>query len=235
RGWKLIANENDESMPLLAANDRVAIVDTRLEPFEFLLNFVIAVAQLAQSSMMFVHAGAVSINGRGTLLIGASGRGKSTTTAALASRGHALLGDETVGLRPETTELWSFRRTLRLRPGPRPHVVADRLTTVAHGTRLDAFGNECVWIKPGELFPGPQPPVSLPLTDVFFLRSFAERASIEPFTPTLEHVGELRGLPMSLSAVASWPSTSAHRLMRFVRLLEVFKHCRCYFVDLGTP
>jgi len=58
---------------------------------------------------------------------------------------------------------------------------------------------------------------------------------VQPFVPTLEHVDELRGLPMSLSHVASWPSTDAHRLMRFVRLLEVFKHCRCYFVDLGTP
>jgi hypothetical protein len=219
--------------PLLTADHTTAVVDTRDEPAELLLNFVIGVAQIAQPSMIFLHAGGVSVDGRGTLLIGRSGQGKSTTTATLASRGHALLGDETVGLRPDTRELHAFHRTIKLRPGPRGQVVDDRLDVVPHSIGPDAAGTMCTWVRPTDLFPNTAR--TAPLRDVFFLRSFSDRAGVERFTPTLDHLEELQALTMSLSSVISWPASAAHRLMRFVRILEVFNQCRCWFVDLGTP
>ena len=229
-----IVNER-AGTPLVTADHTTAIVDTHDEPAELLLNFVVGVAQVAQPSMLFVHAGGVSVDGRGTLIIGRSGQGKSTTTSTLASRGHALLGDETVGLRPDTREVHAFRRTIKLRPGPRGEVVSDRLHAAPHVMRPDAAGTICAFVRPTALFPDEAVSLTTPLTDVFFLRSFSDRASVERFVPTLAHLDELQALTMSLSSVISWPPSPAHRLVRYVRIIELFKQCRCWFVDLGTP
>jgi hypothetical protein len=45
-----------------------------------------------------LHGGAVAMGGRAFAFVGASGAGKSTTTAALAARGHPLIADDTVAL-----------------------------------------------------------------------------------------------------------------------------------------
>jgi hypothetical protein len=234
-GWRVIANEQDENAPLLKANDREAVIDLRQEPDEFVLNFIVAVAQLAQESVLFVHGGGIVIGGRGTLVVGRSGTGKSTTTAAVACRGHALLGDETVGIDTETREILAFRRTIKIRPGVRPREIVDRLGRMQHDTRFDANGLECAWVRGDELFPGVDVPWSAPLSAVFFLRSFSDRAAAEPFVPTLQHLHDLQAMTMSLSAVATWPLSPAHRLIRFVRAIDVFTKSRCYFLDLGTP
>jgi len=232
--WRLIANERDEETPLLMASSNTVLIDVRVAPYEFVINFLVGIAQLAQPDVLFLHGGAVSIDGRGTLIVGRSGRGKSTTTAALASRGHALLGDETIGIHADRIELRPFRRTMKLRPGPRAAAMAERLEIATRAHRIDAAGVECDWVRPSALFPTPAP-ASVPLTDVFFLRDFREQAATERFTPSLEHVEELQALPMTLSAIVSWPSSPAHRLMRFMRVIDVFKKCRCRFLDLGTP
>jgi hypothetical protein len=234
-GWRLLGNDGDAEAPLLAADTHRAVLDVRLGPDEFLLNYVVGVAQLAQPSVIFLHAGGVSIDGRGTLLLGRSGQGKSTTTVALASRGHVLLGDETVGMRAASGELLPFRRTLRLRPGPRPQVVTARLGAVPHEMRLDAYGTPCDWVQSSRLFPGDPPPRTTPLSGVFFLRDFRDHAAVESFVPSLAHLEELRALTMSLSTIVSWPLAPAHRLMRFLRVIDVFAKSSCYFLDLGTP
>lgn len=234
-GWKFIANGLDDDSALLAGNDAIVVLDTRLEPPEFLTNFIIGVAQIVQSSLMFIHAGGVSVGGHGVLLIGQSGRGKSTTSVAVASRGHALLGDETVGVRPETRELFAFRRTVKLRPGVRPERVVERLEEVDYGLRLDAQGLECAWVRPSDLFPGSSAPTSVPIDAVFFLHAFADQPSAERFVPKLADIEELHALTGSLSAIVSWPSTAAHRLIRFVRLIDLFERTPCYFLTLGTP
>ena len=234
-GWRLLGNRSDGSAPLLAASERCVLIDVLLEPPEFLLNLIVGVVQLLQPAIVFVHGGAVTIGGRGVLLTGRSGAGKSTTTAALAARGHPLLGDETVGLKADPPRLFAFRRTMKLRPGPRPRLVEERLPNVRQGWRIDANGVTCAWVRPSDLFPGaPAEPVA-PLTDVFFLRGFASRPRIEPFAPSLDDLDELRGLTMSLSAVVSWTLSPSRRLMRFAQLTELFSHCRCYHVDLGPP
>jgi hypothetical protein len=233
-GWKCIADSRDRRAPLLLADAAVALVDVRVAPPEFLVNFVVGIAQLTQPSIAFVHAGSVRIDERGTLLVGGSGKGKSTTTAALASRGNALLGDETVGLRAEPREIIAFRRTLKLRPGPSATAVSERLKSVQHSMRMDAHGVACAWVRPATLFPGATPS-SAPLDDVFFLRRFSSHAAVTPFVPTLDNLEEIQALTMTLSAIASWPFSAAHRLIRFARVIDLFAKCRCYLLDLGTP
>lgn len=48
-----------------------------------------------------LHASAVAIDGAAVALVGPAGAGKSTTAAALAARGHPLVGDDVLGLRVE--------------------------------------------------------------------------------------------------------------------------------------
>ena len=234
-GWRLIANALDESAPLLAAGENFALLDVRVQPPELLLNLVVGLAQLVQQSVIFIHAGGVSINGQGTLLIGRSGRGKSTTSVALASRGHGLLGDETVGIRADSCEIVAFRRTLKLRPGPGTRAIAERLSAVPHTLRSDANGVMCAWVGAGALFPGSTPVLSAPLRNAFFLRDFRAQPVIESFIPDLARLEELRALTMSLSAVVSWPVSPARRLMRFAQVIDLLARCRCHFLDLGSP
>ena len=51
---------------------------------------------------IFFHAATIDLGGRGLMIIGSKGMGKSTTALALASRGHVLLGDETACYVPAT-------------------------------------------------------------------------------------------------------------------------------------
>lgn len=48
-----------------------------------------------------LHASAVAMDGVAVALVGAAGTGKSTTAAALAERGHALVADDVLALRTE--------------------------------------------------------------------------------------------------------------------------------------
>ena len=70
---------------------------------------------------------------------------------------------------------------------------------------------------------------------VFFLRSFRAEAKAEAFTPILSDLPELQCLTQSLSAVTSWPSDAAARLIRYARVVECLRGVRCFHLDLGTP
>lgn len=60
------------------------------------------------------HAGAVEVDGRVVLVLGRSGAGKSSLTAALVQRGGAYLTDELVALRSDTLRVDSYPRPLDL-------------------------------------------------------------------------------------------------------------------------
>jgi hypothetical protein len=229
-GWALIGGP-----PMFAASGSRAIVDLSEQPEEFAVNLLVGMAQRARSDMAFLHAGGLAIDGRGVMICGRSGSGKSTTTNSVAALGHALLGDETVGLDMLTSALWSFRRTLKLRPGPLPPALARRLRDVPQVVRIDAQGLGCTWVRASELFATPAPAEGVPIDSVFFLRAFRERPAAERFTPDLNDIAELQSLTQSLSAVASWPSGAAARLIRYTRLITLLGKARCYHLDLGSP
>jgi hypothetical protein len=64
----------------------------------YLLGPVMALV-LRMRGVPALHAGAVAMDGRAVALVGPAGAGKSTTTAALARRGHAVLADDVLALR----------------------------------------------------------------------------------------------------------------------------------------
>ncbi len=65
-----------------------------------LLGPVLAVL-LRQRGHLLLHASAVAVAGEAVLFLGSSGRGKSTTAAALRARGHGLVTDDVAVLRAE--------------------------------------------------------------------------------------------------------------------------------------
>lgn len=67
-----------------------------------LLGPVLAVL-LRQRGHLLLHASAVAVAGEAILFLGSSGRGKSTTAAALRARGHGLVTDDVAVIRAEET------------------------------------------------------------------------------------------------------------------------------------
>lgn len=60
-----------------------------------------------------VHAAAVEVDGRGVLLVGASGAGKSTTAVACAMAGSGLIGDDRCIIDPVTMSVHSWYGTVK--------------------------------------------------------------------------------------------------------------------------
>ena len=95
-----------------------------------------------RSDAIFFHASALGIFGEGTIFVGPAGGGKSTTSMALAARGHNFLSDEIAAYLPERGELIPFRRPVGIKRGPRSSAVERGLR--ARGCRADRAG----WICP---------------------------------------------------------------------------------------
>ncbi len=68
----------------------------------FVLGPVLAVL-LRQRGHLLLHASAVAVDGGAVLFLGNSGMGKSTTAAALHTRGHRLVNDDVAVLRAEVS------------------------------------------------------------------------------------------------------------------------------------
>jgi hypothetical protein len=77
---------------------------------------IASVLAQVQSHVLF-HAGAVSAQGQGILLVGDSGQGKTTLVLALLRRGFRFLSDDVGAIARATGQLVPFPRSLLLRPG----------------------------------------------------------------------------------------------------------------------
>jgi len=90
---------------------------------------------------LLIHAAAVAFDGRGFLLPGPSGTGKSTLAAWLDDQGFACLSDEIIGVSLSGTRLLAFPRPICLEPDA--HVVLRDLLERARsdGRLLEAEGS----------------------------------------------------------------------------------------------
>lgn len=74
--------------------------------------------QLLRKDLFFIHAAALSVNGRCVLISGASGSGKSTLAWSLCRAGFAYLSDELAPIEPERLHVEPYPHALCLKTEP---------------------------------------------------------------------------------------------------------------------
>ncbi|HET7294384.1 MAG TPA: hypothetical protein VFM88_18310 [Vicinamibacteria bacterium] len=164
----------------------------------------------ARRDALFFHAASVGVRGRGVLVVGPKGAGKSTLALALASRGHDLLGDEQACYVPARGELIPFRRPVGVKPGPRARAVDEALRAIDRIPERDGM----MRVELPDLLRGPGP-APVPLRAVLFLRGFAPRARFERLSPGREELARLQ--PVGACLVNA-PATE--RVFAMARLLS---------------
>jgi energy-coupling factor transporter ATP-binding protein EcfA2 len=179
---------------------------------------------MIQRDVLFFHAASLAIGGKGVLIFGPKGAGKTTISLALAGRDHSFLGDEYAAVSASDFELLPFRRTASIREGPRTEQVDEYLA--AHDCQVEnnldgtTRRRACV----GEIFPGATPRSAF-LTHAFFLSGFASRPGLRRFQPGIESLHLLAPLLCTV-----WGVPASVRALSFLRLLS---RARCYQLEAG--
>lgn len=158
---------------------------------------------------IFFHAASLGLKGRGILLVGPKGTGKSTTALALVSRGHDFLGDETACVVPSSGEILPFRRPVGIKPGPRAKEVHAALARAGRDPEKEGV----VRIEIDSLLPV-RPPVPARLAAVVFLGGFSPEPRLARIDPGRKELALLQ--PIVSSLVNAPPS---RRVFEMVRLL----------------
>lgn len=172
----------------------------------------------ARTDAIFFHASSVDIGGRGILLVGPKGRGKSTTALALAARGHPLLGDDTACYLPETRELLPCRRAVGIRPGPRARAVSQALALAGRDAAKEP--SQTLRIDVGELLDTPDP-APVPLAAVVFLEGFGDEPRLARVRPTRDEVAKLQ--PWVASLVNASPARRVFEMTQLLGAVEVYR------------
>lgn len=176
-----------------------------------------------RSDAVFFHAAALGICGQGTIFVGPAGAGKSTTSLALAARGHNFLSDELAGFVPERGALIPFRRPVGIRMGPRASAVSRGLTPDALAQiGRDGFAR----IDIDAIFPV-EGPRMIALRRIVFLRGFAGRPTLQRIVPGRQ---ELIALQPGMSSFLD--VSHSRRIFDLTRMLA---RCKVYQLELGEP
>lgn len=159
---------------------------------------------------IFLHAASIAIDGRGVLFLGPKGAGKTTLSSALATRGHAFLGDETAMVLPATMTLVPFRRPLAIKPGPAAAVVMKAM----RDRWSDADPDGVLRVPIGEVTTASEA-APVPLRAIVFLRGFEARPRAERIQqPGRDEAALLQPLGSSLGG-----DDSPRRVFAMFRLL----------------
>jgi len=173
--------------------------------------------------VIFFHASALGIFGEGAIFVGPSGGGKSTTSMALAARGHNFLSDEVGAYVPATGQLIPFRRPVGIKPGPRASAVERGLPASA-SEQIEREGFCRVDVD--ALFAN-EPAKPVPLRRIVFLRGFAERPCLERIKPGRGEIVELQPLMSSF--------LNASHSRRIFELTKLLATAKVYKLHPGSP
>jgi len=223
-GWQMLARPEAPDEPVFAFG-RSKILVSRAHPWQHpIALYVISTAFRLQPDVYVLHGASVGIAGRGVLLSGAKGAGKTTLSLCFASRGHAFLGDEWAAVSSLTGDLLPLRRAASIRPGPHPAGLDEFLQSHECNAEVLPDGTQRVRTVVGAVYPRAIPQI-VPLTDIFFLRRFASRPSVERFTPSSEQLPPIAPLLASV-----WGHSPAERALDLFRSLG---HARWWHLDVG--
>jgi len=156
------------------------------------------------------------------MFIGPKGAGKSTSSLALAARGHPLLGDETASYLPASGQVEPFLRPVGIKPGPRSRPIAQALLRV----RAAESEDEIVRMSPSAFLdtPAPKP---VPLRSIIFLETFADSPRVVETEPSTHDLALLQ--PVTSSFV------NAPRSQRTLELVRMLSHCRTFRLSPSDP
>jgi hypothetical protein len=177
-----------------------------------------------QRDLSVFHAGSIAVSGRGALLMGAKGAGKTTLSLALAERGHDLFGDELAALRRRSLTIVPFRRRLCIRNGPACHTVEKARDSGKYRTALIEDGAERTLARVTELFPGPLPAPAR-LHAIFFLRGRSAAPAATRFQPGISDARLLAPFESM-----TWGAATGRVV---IELLQLLARVPCYHLDLG--
>ena len=224
-GWKAIGSV-ENAAPLLLANGNRVLVDPA-QPWQAVIaNSAFNWLLRMQRNFLFFHAATVGVDGRGVLITGSKGSGKSTLSMALAARGHDFLGDEIAAVRKSGNELVAMRRAVSIRPGPQAPQLLQLLEQKPYPVEHFPDGTTRVRAEAGELFPG-LPGRSMPLRLVLFLLGFEKTPRAELYKARSTDFRLLTPL-----ACTFWRTSPASALMHVAELLS---RTTCYLLHPGMP
>ena len=124
--------------------------------------------QRLRRDLYFVHAAAVEFAGKASLLVGASGEGKSTTTWGLLHHGFRYLSDELAAVSLHALRVYSYAHALCLKEEPpRAYPLPRQILRTSRTLHVPAHN-----------LPSPAISEPLPIRAVFFL----ERCPTDPST-----------------------------------------------------
>jgi hypothetical protein len=222
--WTLVSFPG-ESQPRFAFRDQHALFQLRPDWQVDVLTLLYRGALRLCGDLIFFHASALSIHGKGVLLVGRSKSGKSTTALALAARGHSLIADSCASYKPSTGELMPFGRPVGIREGPKSEAVRQALENApVRAVQAD----DSVRVDLNSLLPNSRYRFeAVPADAIFFLKGFAEKTEL---TRLERGRNELANLQPIYSSFVDTPHTQ-----RAFELIQLLSRARLYALRPGNP
>ena len=127
-GWHLLSAKDSMGDPVLALKDEFIVVDWR-HPWQLVIaHLALATVMRLQPEVCFFHGATIAMQSGGVMLSGDKGTGKTTLSLALAERGYGFLSDEFAAIEWRSGQIFPFRRTASIRPGPKSAGVRQYLS-----------------------------------------------------------------------------------------------------------
>ena len=225
-GWESFSFAERPREPFIALKDNLALVNLATPWQPFVANYAINRVLRLQRDVVFFHASSVEIGGRGIMLVGPKGSGKTTTAMTLAGRGGSLGGDEITPVCLQSGTLLPFRRAVSVKSGPSAERVRELLAKGSSWTEAFPDGTIRTLAHIRDLFPWSRHDASR-LCSVFFLEPFRAAPHVRPFAFGREHYPLLTPLAASM-----WGVLASVRMLQIARLLNGVP---CFFLACGEP